>query len=63
MLSFRARLTHRPDDGGSMHLWNVGQHQLGLHGAASKKTLNFILFSLSDYKTSRNNDGKIWNIT
>jgi hypothetical protein len=25
-LSVRARLTHRPDDGGSTHLWNVGQH-------------------------------------
>jgi hypothetical protein len=24
--SFRARLTHRPDDGSSTFLWNVGQH-------------------------------------
>jgi hypothetical protein len=26
-LPFRARLTHRPDDGGSTHLWNVGRHR------------------------------------
>jgi hypothetical protein len=26
--SFRARLTHRPDDGCSMHLWNVGRHSI-----------------------------------
>jgi hypothetical protein len=26
--SFRARLTHRPDDGGSTHLWNVVDIQL-----------------------------------
>jgi hypothetical protein len=25
-LSFHARLTHRPDDGVSTHLWNVGRH-------------------------------------
>jgi len=25
LLSFRARLIHRSDDGGSTHLWNVGQ--------------------------------------
>jgi hypothetical protein len=27
-LIFRARLTHRPDDGGSAYLWNVGRHSL-----------------------------------
>jgi hypothetical protein len=21
-------MTHRPDDGGSMHLWNVGRHPI-----------------------------------
>jgi hypothetical protein len=26
LLSFRARLTHRPDDGSSTHLWNVSPH-------------------------------------
>jgi len=25
-LPFRARLTYRPDDGGSTHLWNLGRH-------------------------------------
>jgi hypothetical protein len=39
LLSFRARLTHRPEYGGSTHLWNVGQH---LHDfTAVQKTVNF----------------------
>jgi hypothetical protein len=33
-------LTHCPDDGGSMHLWNVGSTSTWLHGTASQKTVN-----------------------
>jgi hypothetical protein len=57
-------VAHRPDDGGSKHLWNVGQFaQDWLHGATFEKRVMFIYSPPWESETSlrfRNSFEKLW---
>jgi hypothetical protein len=50
-LPIRPRLTHRPDNAGSMHLWNVGRHWID-YTAVYPRRLKFILAAV-----------RTWNLT
>jgi hypothetical protein len=45
-------MSHRPDDGGSKNLWNVGKASTRLHSSTSQKTVIFILAAVRNWNLS-----------